>query len=142
MSKTFKVQIAYGASVDVRIEADTEAGAKALAEQLSLYESTVLMGIGSDYAETITTEQEVLVLEIEEYTAPDQFAPERLEALPLKIIEILGQVLEEQIGKGADPLSSGFYDVTWQEHLGLSDQEYKQLQEALPRLSLEPEVQS
>jgi hypothetical protein len=132
MSKYFNVQINFEATVYARIEAETDAEAKGLAEKFSLYESTVLLGIGSEYAETITTEQEISVFDIQEYTTPDQFQPERLEPLNLKLLERLKYILETEVGEW-----SSNYD--WQEHWELSDEEFEQIKSAVELITLKNE---
>lgn len=134
MSKRFKVQIDYEATVDAFIEAETDAEAKKLAEKYSLYESTVLLGIGSNHADTITSEQSISVLEIEEYTTPEQFQPESLEPLKAQHLSYLQYILHMEMREW----SSSF---DWQEMWGLSDEEFKQMRSAIEHLQL-PEVQS
>lgn len=132
MKKTFKVQIDYEATVDAFIEAETDAEAKNLTEKYSLYESTVLLGIGSNHAETVTSEQSIRVMDIEEYTTPEQFQPERLEPLKAKLLEKLQYILHTEVGEW-----SSNYD--WQEHWDLSDEEFEQIRSAVDRITLKNE---
>lgn len=98
MSKYFKVSLSFQAIVDARIKAETEAEAKGLAEKFSFFESTVLLGMGSNHAETITSEQEILVLDIDEFTSPDQFGFETKEPnfIPNEKIPFGNDVVDEQ----------------------------------------------
>tara|TARA_B100001093_G_C26792381_1_gene999544 strand:- start:536 stop:940 length:405 start_codon:yes stop_codon:yes gene_type:complete len=133
MSKRFTVQIDYEATVDVRLEAETEAEAKGLAEKLCLYQSTVLVGIGSNRAETITSEQSISVLDIEEYTTPEQFQPESLEPLEPQHLSYMRHILHMELREWSA-------SVDWQQMWGISDEEWQQIRRAVGRLQL-PEVQ-
>ena len=129
MSKQYNVEIHYSATVVVRINAKNEEEAKGLTERYSMYESTVLMGYDEGHAETITYDPSISVRDIQEYTTPDQFQPERREPLDLKLLEMLKYILHTEVGEW-----SSNYD--WQEHWGLSDEQFKQIRNAVDRLQL------
>lgn len=69
----FKVEISYSAKVDACISAQSDGEAKGLAERFALCESSVMLGFGPAKAETHTYEPEILVLDITEFTHPEQF---------------------------------------------------------------------
>ena len=129
MSKQFNVEIRYSATVVVRINAKNEEEAKGLTERYSMFESTVLMGIDEGHAETITYDPYISVQDIQEYTTPDQFQPERREPLNLKLLEMLKYILHTEVGAW-----SSNYD--WQEHWELSDEQFEQIRNAVDRLEL------
>lgn len=129
MSKQYNVEIHYSATVVVRINAKNEEEAKGLTERYSMHESTVLMGYDEGHAETITYDPSISVRDIQEYTTPNQFQPERREPLNLKLLEMLKYILHTEVGEW-----SSNYD--WQEHWGLSDEQFEQIRNAVDRLQL------